>query len=105
PIRKRFVIMFLEDTKLLKISARRRASLLIGVNLAGVNLQGVDLRFNDLQNTNLKNADLRGADLRKTKLNNANLKNSCYNNYTLFDKNFDPVAAGMKEVAQSQMCS
>lgn len=105
PIRKRFVVMFLQDTKLLEISAKKQVSLLMGVNLAGVNLQGMDFRFNDLQGVNLKNADLRGVDLRKTKLNNANLTNSCYNNYTLFDKNFDPVAAGMKEVGQSQMCS
>ncbi|MBV6624185.1 MAG: pentapeptide repeat-containing protein [Rivularia sp. (in: Bacteria)] len=97
--------MFLQDTKLLQISARKKISLLMGVNLAGVNLQGINFRFNDLQNVNLKNADLRGADLRKTNLNNANLNHSCYNNYTLFDKNFDPVAAGMKEVAQFQMCS
>lgn len=105
PIRKRFVIMFLQDTKLLKISSRKHISLLMGVDLTGVNLQGINFRFNDLQNVNLKNADLRGADLRKTKLNHANLTNSCYNNYTLFDKNFDPVAAGMREVAQFQMCS
>jgi len=105
PIRKRFVIMFLQDSKLLKISAQKHISLLMGVNLAGVNLQGINFRFHDLQYVNLKNADLRGADLRKTKLNNANLTNSCYNNYTLFDKKFDPVAAGMKEVAQFQMCS
>ncbi|AFY54683.1 putative low-complexity protein [Rivularia sp. PCC 7116] len=105
PIRKRFAIMFLQDTKLLQISARKRISLLMGVNLTGVNLQGIDFRFNNLQNVNLKNADLRGADLRKTNLKNANLADSCYNNYTLFDKNFDPVAAGMKEVAQFQMCS
>lgn len=105
PLRKRFVIMFLQDTKLLEISAHKKVSLLMGVNLAGVNLQGIDFRLNNLQYVNLKNADLRGADLRRTKLNNANLTNSCYNNYTLFDKYFDPVAAGMKEVAQSQMCS
>jgi uncharacterized protein YjbI with pentapeptide repeats len=103
PIRKRFVIMFLQDTKLLKISAQKQVSLLMGVNLTGVNLQGIDFRFNDLQGVNLNHADLRGADLRKTILNQANLTNSCYNNYTLFDKKFDPVAAGMKEVAQSQM--
>lgn len=104
PVRKRFVIMFLQDTKLLKISARKHISLLMGVNLAGVNLQGIDFRFNNLQNVNLKNADLRGADLRRTKLNQANLTNSCYNNYTLFDKKFDPVAAGMREIPQSQTC-
>ena len=105
PIRKRFVIMFLQDAKLLKISAQKHASLLMGVNLAGVNLQGVNFRFNDLQSVNLENADLRGADLRKAKLNNANLTNSCYNNYTLFDQKFDPVAAGMREVGQFQICS
>lgn len=105
PLRKRFVIMFLQDTKLLKISAQKHISLLMGVNLAGVNLQGIDFRLNNLQNVNFKNADFRGADLRRAKLNNANLTNSCYNNYTLFDKNFDPVAEGMREVAQSQMCS
>ena len=104
PIRKRFVIMFLQDAKLLKISAQKQVSLLMGVNLAGVNLQGINFRFNDLQGVNLENADLRGADLRKAKLSNANLTNSCYNNYTLFDKKFDPVAAGMREVTQSQMC-
>ncbi|MEA5596163.1 pentapeptide repeat-containing protein [Rivularia sp. UHCC 0363] len=104
PIRKRFVIMFLEDTQLLKISTQKQVSLLMGVNLAGVNLQGINFRFNNLQGVNLEKADLRGADLRKAKLSNAKLTNSCYNNYTLFDKNFDPVAAGMKEVAQSQVC-
>ena len=104
PIRKRFVIMFLQDTKLLKISAQKHISLLMGVNLAGVNLQGMNFRFNDLQGVNFENSDLRGADLRSSKLNNANLSNSCYNNYTLFDKHFDPVAAGMREVGQSQMC-
>ncbi|GEM_PF-2121836 len=105
PIRKRFAILFLQDTNLLKISAQKKVSLLMGLNLAGVNLQGIDLRFNDLQGVNLENTDLRGADLRKAKLSNANLKNSCYNNYTLFNKKFDPVAAGMRKVGQSQMCS
>ena len=105
PIRKRFVIMFLQDAKLLKISAQKKVSFLMGVNLAGVNLQGINFRFNDLRGVNLENADLRGADLRKAKLNKANLTNSCYNNYTLFDKKFDPVAAGMREVTQSQICS
>ncbi|MEO1377765.1 MAG: pentapeptide repeat-containing protein, partial [Cyanobacteria bacterium J06635_10] len=105
PIRKRFVIMFLQDVKLLQISAQKHVSLLMGVNLAGVNLQGVNFRFNDLQSVNFENADLRGADLRKAKLNNANLTNSCYNSYTLFDRKFDPVAAGMREVGQFQMCS
>ncbi len=105
PIRKHFVIMFLQDSNLLKISAQKRVPLLMGVNLAGVNLQGTNFRFNDLQGVNLENADLRGADLRRAKLNNANLTNSCYNNYTLFDKKFDPVAAGMREVGQFKMCS
>ncbi|MEB3218818.1 MAG: pentapeptide repeat-containing protein [Nostocales cyanobacterium 94392] len=105
PIRKGFVIMFLQDAKLLKISAEKQVSLLMGVNLAGVNLQGVNFRFNNLQGVNFHHADLRGADLRRTKLNNANLTNSCYNNYTLFDKKFDPVAAGMRRIEQSQVCS
>lgn len=105
PIRKGFLIMFLQDTQLLKISAEKQVSLLMGVNLAGVNLQGVNFRFNNLQGVNFHHADLRGADLRRAKLNNANLTNSCYNNYTLFDRKFDPVAAGMRKIEQSQVCS
>ncbi|MBF2016790.1 MAG: pentapeptide repeat-containing protein [Rivularia sp. T60_A2020_040] len=105
PIRKGFVIMFLQDAKLLQISAEKQISLLMGVNLSGVNLQGINFRFNNLQGVNFKNADLRGADLRRAKLNNANLTNSCYNNHTLFDKKFDPVAARMRKIEQSQICS
>jgi Pentapeptide repeats (8 copies) len=104
PQRQRYVIMFLQDANLLQNPSKKQASLLLGVSLMGINLQNLNLRFADLQQTNLTGADLRGADLRGANLDNVNLTNSCYNSQTIFDKRFEPIAAGMREIAKSKEC-
>jgi uncharacterized protein YjbI with pentapeptide repeats len=101
--RKRYVVMFLRDANLIKIS-RKQQSILFGANLAGANLQGLNLTFTDLDTVNLQGADLRRVDLRGANLKNANLKNSCFNKESLFDEKFDPIILGMKEVKISQRC-
>jgi len=58
----------------------------------------------NLEATNLAYADLRGADLRGANLENANLNKSCYNSFTVFDKQFQPQLAGMREVKKSKYC-
>ncbi|WP_341528726.1 pentapeptide repeat-containing protein [Nostoc sp. UHCC 0302] len=103
--RKRYIIMFLQDTGLLQISSRKQPSLLLGANLVGANLQGISLRSANLQGTNLAGADLRGTDLRDVNFTNANLNKSCYNSLTIFDKEFQPSAVGMREVTKSQECA
>lgn len=105
PGRQRYVILFLQDANLLQVASRRQAPLLFGASLVGVNLQQINLRSANLQGTNLAGADLRGTDLRGAKLANANLTNSCYNEFTKFDRNFDPNIVGMKAVQNSQVCS
>lgn len=104
PGRKRYVIMFLQDANLLKITSKKQTPLLLGANLTGASLQGMNLRFANLQGTNLSHVDLRGSDLFGANLANATLNNSCYNNLTVFDKKFQPHAAGMREVKNSKKC-
>ncbi|WP_017652334.1 pentapeptide repeat-containing protein [Fortiea contorta] len=105
PERQRYLIMFLQDVKLLQASSQREPSLLLGANLTGANLQGINLRYANLQGTNLSSVDLRGTDLRGANLANANLTNSCYDSMTFFDKNIQPHTLGMREVDISQKCS
>jgi Pentapeptide repeats (8 copies) len=104
PGKKRYVIMFLRDANLLKISSNKTTALLSGANLAGVKLQDMDLKFTNLQGANLDKADLRGVDLRGANLENASLKNSCYSDQTLFSKNFDPAAFKMRKISNSKKC-
>jgi uncharacterized protein YjbI with pentapeptide repeats len=105
PERKRYVIMFLHDANLLKISSKKQASLLLGANLEKANLQNLNLSSTDLRGANLRAADFRDTDLRGAILNSAKLTNSCYNNGTFFDKRFKPIAAGMRTVKESEGCS
>ncbi|MBW4667475.1 MAG: pentapeptide repeat-containing protein [Cyanomargarita calcarea GSE-NOS-MK-12-04C] len=105
PERKRYVIMFLHDANLLKISSKKQASLLLGANLVKANLQNLNLSSTDLRGANLRAADLRDTDLRGAILDSAKLTRSCYNIGTFFDKKFEPIAAGMKIVKESQGCS
>lgn len=104
PERKRFVVMFLQDTNLLPTS-NRKAMLLLGANLVGAKLQGLNLKFANLQGANLASADLRGTDLRGANLESANLKNACYNSFTLFERELDPSSLGMREMVESKECS
>jgi Pentapeptide repeats (8 copies) len=102
--RKRYVVMFLHDTNLIKIS-RKQQSILFGANLAGANLQGLNLALTDLDTVNLQGADLRRVNLRGANLKNANLKDSCFNKESLFDNDFNPILLGMKEVKISHLCT
>ena len=105
PERKRYIIMFLHDANLLKISSKKQSSLLLGANLTKANLQNLNLSYTDLGGTNLDGADLRDTDLRGAILDSAKLTSSCYNIRTLFDKKFEPMTAGMRIVKESQGCS
>ncbi|BAZ51022.1 pentapeptide repeat family protein [Nostoc sp. NIES-4103] len=104
PGRKRYVVMFLQDANLLRIKSNKQPSILLGANLTHANLQGMNLRFANLQGTNLSHVDLRGSDLFGANLVNAALDNSCYDNLTVFDKKFQPHAAGMREVKSLKKC-
>jgi hypothetical protein len=104
PERRRYVVMFLHDINLLNTSSKKQLPLLFGASLTDAKLQSLDLKFANFQGTNLTGADLRGTDLRKANLENAILKNACYNNLTLFNKGFVPIAVGMKEVVDSREC-
>ncbi len=105
PERKRYVIMFLHDANLLKFSSKKQASLLLGANLVKANLQNLNLSSTDLAGAKLDGADFRDTDLRGAILDTAKLTGSCYNDSTFFDKKFDPIAAGMRIVKESQGCS
>ncbi|MFN6568604.1 pentapeptide repeat-containing protein [Dendronalium sp. ChiSLP03b] len=101
---KRYIIMFLQDANLLRMTSNKQPSLLLGANLTGANLQGMNLRFANLQGTNLSRVDLRSSDLLGANFTDAIFNNSCYNNFTIFDKNFQPQAAGMRKVKSSKKC-
>jgi uncharacterized protein YjbI with pentapeptide repeats len=57
-----------------------------------------------LKSANIAYADLRGADLRVVNRENANLTKSCYNSFTIFEKQFQPQLAGMREVQKAKYC-
>jgi uncharacterized protein YjbI with pentapeptide repeats len=124
PKRKRYIILFLIDTELIKISYKHAPFPLLenadlsnidlhNINLNQVNFFGANLTQGNLQNTNLreanlkktilkkanfKNADLRKANLTQTQIIDTDFHNACYDLQTQFNPNFDPVKAGMKKV-------
>ncbi|WP_180974931.1 pentapeptide repeat-containing protein [Fischerella thermalis] len=104
PESRRYVVMFLYDINLLKTSSKKQLPLFFGASLTNAKLQNLDLRYANFQGADLTGADLRGTDLRGANLENATLKHACYNNLTLFNQGFAPIAAGMKEVLNSREC-
>lgn len=77
--RKRFVLQFLQESKLIKTP--EPIVNLWGADLENANLQRVDLEGAVLRGVNLFSADIRfaglqNADLRRANLNNANLSNA-----------------------------
>ncbi|MBD2451516.1 pentapeptide repeat-containing protein [Nostoc sp. FACHB-152] len=64
----------------------------------------MSLKSANLQSANYAYADLRGADLRVANLENANLNKSCYNSFTIFDQQFQPQLAGIREVQKAKYC-
>lgn len=128
--RKRYIIMFLQDTHLLTFNNYNKSiPLLKNANLVEAKLQNLDLsnanftgadltkaNLNQanlhksifietkLTNANLTNADLRSVNLEKTDLLNANLTNACYDNFTKFDSQFDPNKAKMRLISTFSHC-
>lgn len=122
--RKRYVILFLADSELMKMNYKhldfpllKNADLsssdlhqinldqvnLAGANLTQANLQNASLKEANLQKTilkktNLKNTDLRGADLRETQVIDSDFTNACYDLETQFNPKLDPTKLGMKKV-------
>ncbi len=77
--RKRSLLQFLYESRLINLDDEDSVVQLVGADLSGADLSGIILRNTNLRNTNLhdadlSDADLRGADLSETNLSNANLK-------------------------------
>ncbi|MBE9221786.1 pentapeptide repeat-containing protein [Cyanobacterium stanieri LEGE 03274] len=128
--RKRYIIIFLKDNHLLTFNNNHRSSnLLENANLEEAKLNDLDLSFVNLSNTNLRksnlnhanfhqanllrtnledssliNADLTGTNLEQANLNNVILTNSCYNIFTQFPLNFDPIKAKMNLIRPFHKC-
>jgi Pentapeptide repeats (8 copies) len=128
--RKRYIIMFLQDTHLLTFNENNNPiALLKNANLIEAKLDNLDLSYSNftgadltkanlsqtnlyrsllleakLTNTNMINADLRSVNLEKTDLTNTNLTNACYDNFTKFDPQFDPNKAKMRLISSFQSC-
>lgn len=128
--RKRYIIMFLQDTQLLTFNNYHNAIPLLKnadlaeakldkLDLSYANFSGADLtkaNFNQanlhqsilidakLTNALLINADLRGVNLEKTDLINANLTNACYDNFSKFPAQFDPIKAKMRLINSFVNC-
>ncbi|MGY6530272.1 MAG: pentapeptide repeat-containing protein [Cyanobacterium sp.] len=128
--RKRYIVMFLEDNDLLTFNNHTRASnILENSNLEEAKLNNLNLSFTnfeysnliksnlsygnfhkanftnaDLTQSSIINADLSGAYLEKTDLTNADLTNSCYDIFTIFPKDFDPIKAKMNLIQPFHNC-
>lgn len=128
--RKRYIIMFLQDTHLLTFNENNNPiALLKNANLIEAKLDNLDLSYSNftgadltkanlsqtnlyrsilfeakLTNANMINADLRSVNLEKTDLTNTNLTNACYDNFTKFDPQFDPNKAKMRLISSFQTC-
>ena len=63
-------------------------------NLEEADLQNANLVNADLRNANLRQANLKGANLQEAKLADACLVGAIYDSETVFDRDFDPQAAG-----------
>ncbi len=124
PKRKKYVILFLIDSNLIKLSYQHLPFPLLentdlsnidlqktdlssvnfmGTNLTQATLQNANLKEANLQKTilkktNFKNADLRGTNLTETQIIDADFHFACYDQETKFNLNFDPIKAGMKEL-------
>jgi len=72
------------------ISARLDNATLMGARCSYATFEGADLKRTHFTLADLRNANLQGADVKS-----ADFKRALYNSETLFDPDFDPVAAGM----------
>jgi hypothetical protein len=67
-----------------------------GANLQGADLSGSSLDMTTLAQANLQGANLCGTYLRGIDLSEVNLAGAYFDDKTRFDRNFDPIAAGMR---------
>lgn len=128
--RKRYIIMFLQDTHLLTFNTNHNSIPLLknadlieakldNLDLSYANFTGADLTKANLSqanlhksiffqakltNANITNTDLRSVNLEKTDLTNANLTNACYDNFTKFTPQFDPNKAKMRLISAFDKC-
>lgn len=128
--RKRYIIMFLQDTNLLTFSDKINSPpLLKNANLTEAQLHNLDLskaNFSDadltkanfnqanlhkanfshakLNNASFTNADLRGVNLTKTDLTTTNFTNACYDQFTLFEEKFDRIKAKVRSISSFDNC-
>lgn len=129
--RKRYIIMFLQDTNLLtfnphikSIPLLKNANLteaqlynlnltsanfsqadLTKANLSQANLHNANFSSAKLPNANLTNADLRGADFSNVDLTSTNLINACYDEFTVFNPSVDPIKMKLRLISSFDICS
>lgn len=127
--RKRYVIMFLKDSFFLNSPYQEAPALLKNADLTEANLSELDLTASNfsesdlsnanlshtnfhksslkdanLTNGNLVNADLRGANLTNIKAVNTNFTHACYDIFTLFNPEFDPIKENMHLINSFSNC-
>ncbi|AFZ47982.1 pentapeptide repeat protein [Cyanobacterium stanieri PCC 7202] len=128
--RKRYIIMFLEDNHLLTFNNYHRSSnVLENSNLMEAKLNNLNLSFTNFKNSDLTkanfnytnlhhadlsganlsqssfiNTDITGANLEKADVTNADFTNSCYDIFTNFPANFDPIKAKMNLIQTFHKC-
>lgn len=127
--RKRYIIMFLKDSFFLNSPYQESPALLkeadlteanlsqldltasnfSGSNLSNANLTHTNFHKGNFQNANLTNADLTNADLRGANLTNieavnTNFTEACYDVFTQFNPNFNPIKANMNLINSFSNC-
>lgn len=127
--RKRYIIMFLKDSFFLNSPYQEAPALLKDADLTEANLSKLDLTASNfsgsnlsnanlthtnfhksnlssanLTNANLTNADLRGANLTNIEAVNTNFTDACYDIFTKFNPNFNPIKANMRLINSFSNC-
>lgn len=128
--RKRYIIMFLQDTNLLTFNDQVTSPpLLKNANLMEAKLNNLDLskaNFSDadltkanfnqanlhkanfsnakLNNASFTNADLRGVNFTNTDLTTVNFTNACADQFTLFNDKFDRAKAKVRSISSFDNC-
>lgn len=64
-------------------------------DFSGAKMKQINLSEADLKNVNMRNADLRGAILTFNSAENLNVRGARYDQYTVFNEDFDPKQNGM----------
>ena len=89
----RFINCNMKKTNLKRAYARKAE--IIDTNISEANLKQVNLDKAYLKNVDLSNANLRGAILTWDTAQNVNLDNATYDQFTVFNRDFNPNKYGM----------